>query len=632
MTRRFRTLAAWLLVTVLVLLLATLAALMVARDAWQQWLASQSIQTLEWQGLQLSWPGLELSGFTLVRSGDGQSLSVRGSGLRVGWSWTGLALNRVRIEQLELEVPDWPEQGGGGSALSLPASVPDWVPEQIVVEQIHVSLPEKTRVQGDLSLTLGPDPTVWQLHSSALHLHGQLPELESGGWRVQGIQGQLTLSATVGVDSAEIALLPGSVLEAVRIENPGQPDMPALDQLQADLSGLGIRAGYRPDGPELQSLTVTGPVQLSAGALHHSLLKTLGWSFQGTASGSPESVTVNGRLTGTSGIAADLALGWSDSGNIWLDGGLQLTGSQAGTVLAATLVSWPETLQLEAGSLKLGGHLHWNGDDLLADASLVTEGLSGILDRTAWSGVTGRLDVSYGDKLVARTWDMQLASLNPGMELGPVTLSASYEAPVQAPDAGVLTLTEGRAGLFGGEAWVRPGQWPVTSLPVQLQVELNDVQLERLLQAYPAEGVYARGTLEGSLPLQLGRDGVLVQGGSIQALAPGGVLQLPAGQIQAMMGNSVSVAPVVQALQNFNYTALVSTIDYDLDGRLDMGLRLQGRNPEVEDGRPIVLNIHLEEDIPALLTSLQLSGRVNEAVTERVRSMMNRGESGQSGQ
>ena len=53
-----------------------------------------------------------------------------------------------------------------------------------------------------------------------------------------------------------------------------------------------------------------------------------------------------------------------------------------------------------------------------------------------------------------------------------------------------------------------------------------------------------------------------------------------------------------------------------------LGLRLEGENPDLRGRQPVVLNINLEEDIPALLTSLQLSGRVNEAVTERVRERL----------
>lgn len=67
---------------------------------------------------------------------------------------------------------------------------------------------------------------------------------------------------------------------------------------------------------------------------------------------------------------------------------------------------------------------------------------------------------------------------------------------------------------------------------------------------------------------------------------------------------------------------LSSAIDYDEKGKLTLGLRLEGNNPDIRNGQPVVLNVNLEEDIPALLTSLQLSGRVNEAVTERVRERL----------
>jgi hypothetical protein len=80
-------------------------------------------------------------------------------------------------------------------------------------------------------------------------------------------------------------------------------------------------------------------------------------------------------------------------------------------------------------------------------------------------------------------------------------------------------------------------------------------------------------------------------------------------------------------MDNFNYTVLNSTVDYDQDGTLNLGLRLEGSSPDVQDGHPIVLNINLEEDIPALLTSLQLSGRVNEAVTEKVRNLIEKRDS-----
>jgi hypothetical protein len=147
---------------------------------------------------------------------------------------------------------------------------------------------------------------------------------------------------------------------------------------------------------------------------------------------------------------------------------------------------------------------------------------------------------------------------------------------------------------------------------------------------YPAEGFEGTGRLSGRIPLRITGATVEVEQGKMSAVSPGGRLRLPAERLQAMLGRSQAMELVVQALQNFHYSVLDSTIDYDSKGRLVLGLRLEGQNPEVRGGQPVVLNINLEEDIPALLTSLQLSGRVNEAVTERVRERLQ--QSGQEAQ
>ncbi|MCW8868587.1 MAG: YdbH domain-containing protein, partial [Marinobacter sp.] len=156
----------------------------------------------------------------------------------------------------------------------------------------------------------------------------------------------------------------------------------------------------------------------------------------------------------------------------------------------------------------------------------------------------------------------------------------------------------------------------------RIPVEIEDVALSRLMAVYPAEGLSGSGLLRGRVPLGISGDGVQVSAGSISAIDPGGRLQLPADKLQAMLGGNQAMDIVVQALQNFHYSVLNSTIDYDEQGKLSLGLRLEGKNPDLRGGQPVVLNVNLEEDIPALLTSLQLSGRVNEAVTRRVRKLL----------
>ncbi|MEP3164656.1 MAG: YdbH domain-containing protein, partial [Marinobacter sp.] len=211
---------------------------------------------------------------------------------------------------------------------------------------------------------------------------------------------------------------------------------------------------------------------------------------------------------------------------------------------------------------------------------------------------------------------------NPGIPLNNIQLAGRYRSTTEQLAAGTLVLEQGAAGLLGGNLRIEPAEWQLTETPLKILLELSDIELSQLMEVYPSEGLSGSGILRGTVPVLIGEQGVSIDAGKVEAEPPGGTLKLPAERLRSMAQNNEAMALVVQAMENFHYTVLNSTVDYDQNGKLFLGLRLEGSSPEVRDGHPIVLNINLEEDIPALLTSLQLSGRVNEAVTEKVRNLM----------
>ena len=75
---------------------------------------------------------------------------------------------------------------------------------------------------------------------------------------------------------------------------------------------------------------------------------------------------------------------------------------------------------------------------------------------------------------------------------------------------------------------------------------------------------------------------------------------------------------VTQSLEDFHFTTLNSQVNYDQQGTLSLAMRLEGQNPAIEQGRPIHFNINLQEDIPSLLASLQLTDKVNDIIKQRV--------------
>jgi len=91
----------------------------------------------------------------------------------------------------------------------------------------------------------------------------------------------------------------------------------------------------------------------------------------------------------------------------------------------------------------------------------------------------------------------------------------------------------------------------------------------------------------------------------------------PPAKIAALAESNTSVGMMVKALSNFQYQVLDVKSDYKAGGDLLLQVRLEGKNPDWQRGRPVNLNLNLQENIPALLRSLQLSDEISEQVRKR---------------
>src|SRR5690606_35517953 len=196
--------------------------------------------------------------------------------------------------------------------------------------------------------------------------------------------------------------------------------------------------------------------------------------------------------------------------------------------------------------------------------------------------------------------------------------SGSYRATINNPSAGVLELAHASIGVLEGRVRVGPGSIVLGQPRQRLVAIVEGVELARLYEVYPAEGLSGRGALDGRFPVSLVDGRLVIEGGRLQARQPGGVLRYRARQLQDMAASNPNLEQLAAALDDFRYQVLASDVSYDEQGVLQLGLRLAGSNPAFQQGRQVNLNIRLEEDIPALLTSLQLSGQVNEIIRKRI--------------
>ena len=275
--------------------------------------------------------------------------------------------------------------------------------------------------------------------------------------------------------------------------------------------------------------------------------------------------------------------------------------------LAATIPDWLEDYDLDGGRLGVEGAYRW-GDALGGTFKLTPIDVRAHYEDYVATGAGGFLNV----ELEGSDWRLLPSALSVGeIDVG---FALSRIALDLAGNADRLEIAGATARMLGGSATVGPFAYDLTTNQADLVVELHDLDLEALL-ALEGDDITGDGRLAGQLPIRI-RDGVaVIAGGLVRATGPGSIRLAPslAGAIK-QPGLDIAL----RALGNFSYAVLESKVDYRDNGDLLLGLRLEGRNPEVEGGRPIHFNLNISENVPVLLRSLRMADAVGKKIEKQV--------------
>ncbi|HDZ55622.1 MAG TPA: hypothetical protein ENI17_00515 [Pseudomonas xinjiangensis] len=503
-----------------------------------------------------------------------------------------------------------------------------------------------------LTVEVQPDPVTqlsW-LNSIPLGLHAsvegpvdaeiqaRLNVISRPAWQIQLEQGGVTISS----QQLELA---GTVLTGFRLVWPleglltrqrleltlGQAALVTVDELSDQALGLhgeevrlalpGLTLDLPLDDPA--GVQIESEMQLTASALAHAMLRTQGWTVNGQLKQGPASLTWAGSVANAGGLALDADFAWPHEQAWQAEITLQEMFLRATNPLAATFSAWPALLSLGTG--RVGGRFEVSGGPALDELTgrVQVAGVAGIYDRATFEGLTFALLINLrNDQLTLTTPGLDVAALDTGIPIGPVRFSGAYRGSVNDFANGSLDIERASMALLGGQLSLEPGVLDLGETTLDLTVAMEGLELASLFEIYPAQGLSGRGTLDGRLPVSL-TDGTLqIEGGAVQARQPGGVLQYRSQKLTELAQSNPGMREVALALDDFRYTVLSSEVDYGEEGMLILGLRLEGSNPDLQKGRPVHFNIRLEEDIPALLASLQLSGQVSDIIQKRVQERL----------
>lgn len=217
-----------------------------------------------------------------------------------------------------------------------------------------------------------------------------------------------------------------------------------------------------------------------------------------------------------------------------------------------------------------------------------------------------RLDVSNFVPLI-----MAMEADFPTLQLGEKTVIKQLQINARFNNR-ILLLERATLPAFGGLLEVLPDKIDISQLPMLLTVGVNDLDLQQLLASLNYPPLSGTGRLNGKLPLSLSADSIEVRDGELTATQPG-VLRY-----QAPGATEDNLA--LKALSNMRYHSLQAKLNYQPSGDYRVGLRLEGKNPQVLSGHPVAFNLNLTGSLPEMIKKGIMAGDFDKPILEQIKN------------
>lgn len=168
----------------------------------------------------------------------------------------------------------------------------------------------------------------------------------------------------------------------------------------------------------------------------------------------------------------------------------------------------------------------------------------------------------------------------------------------------ILNIAEAQWAVAGGTIGTYDQQLDLYGPDQNLGVVVKGVDVAQLLALVDVNGLSAKGTLDGAIPLRHIDDTILVQHGYVQTRSAGSISYDPADTPAFLQGQPGEGTTILRdALKDFHYQQLGITIDGTLGGEEKIKMNLTGANPKVYGGSAIALNLNLSGALDSIARS-----------------------------
>lgn len=179
----------------------------------------------------------------------------------------------------------------------------------------------------------------------------------------------------------------------------------------------------------------------------------------------------------------------------------------------------------------------------------------------------------------------------------------------------MVSLSDFSAEVFGGRIAVEHIDYDMIKKSGETTLQFNNIPLQKLLELQGTSKLYATGMVMGTIPIKMSGELFEIMKGGMNAEQSGQIIYATTPEERAAANQGLRAT--YEALSNFLYVELLSTITMAPDGKSIIAIQLKGNNPDFQGGRPVELNLKVEQNLLDLMRSLSIASDIEQSISEK---------------
>lgn len=286
-----------------------------------------------------------------------------------------------------------------------------------------------------------------------------------------------------------------------------------------------------------------------------------------------------------------------------------------GASLANLFNNWQLPLDLDNGTIAFTADGTWKtGREMQVSAFAAITGGSGYYKQYLFEGLEIQQDLVILPQLHSnREGSFSLRQLIGGIDIHKLSSNVTF-LPSKTGILPRIQINNFDASLLGGIVNIPNIVYDFNQPDSNFTVDIKGMNLETIVNLVKIKGLHVNGKISGAIPVTIKGKAISVNNGKLYNEPPGGEISYAPKNI-----NSAGLTGyALKAVEDFQYDSLTATAIYDPSGQLDLDISLQGISPKLDNSRQVHLNIHAEQNLPALLQSLRYSKGLTEELDKQV--------------